>query len=51
MGETIPDCYEDHRPQWWGDPKSLHLDCSGEVAQADGYDLVLVAEPPRDNRG
>jgi hypothetical protein len=29
-----------------GDPKSLHLDCWGEVAQADGHDVVLVEEQP-----
>jgi hypothetical protein len=36
---------EDLRAQWWGDPKSLHLDCWGEVAQADGYDVFLMREP------
>jgi hypothetical protein len=46
VGETVPDCYQDLRAQWWGDPKSLHLDCWGEVAQADGHDVVLVEEQP-----
>jgi hypothetical protein len=46
VGETVPDCYDDLRAQWWGDPESLHLDCWGEVAQADGYDVLLTKEPP-----
>lgn len=44
IGETAEDCYSDLRSQWWGDPKSLHLDCWGAVEQADGYDISLVAE-------
>ncbi len=39
VGETPQDCYADLRRQWWGDAKSLHLDCWGEVEQADGYCL------------
>lgn len=41
IGETPEDCRDDLRRQWWGDPKSLHLDCWGEVEQADGYDIAL----------
>lgn len=44
VGETPEDCRDDLRRQWWGDPKSLHLDCWGEVEQADGYDVALSAE-------
>ena len=46
IGETPEDCYADLRKQWWGDPKSLHLDCWGTVEQADGHDVHLTAEPP-----
>ncbi len=42
VGETVEDCREDLRRQWWGEPKSLHLDCWGEVDQADGYDITLT---------
>ena len=45
IGETIEACYDDLRRQWWGDPKSLHLDCWGAVEQADGYDIELVRGP------
>ncbi|WP_348539988.1 DUF1543 domain-containing protein [Rhizobium sp. rho-13.1] len=31
IGETAEDCRDDLRNQWWGDPKSLHLDCWGAV--------------------
>ncbi|HTC99933.1 MAG TPA: DUF1543 domain-containing protein [Bradyrhizobium sp.] len=46
IGETAEDCFDDLRRQWWGEPKSLHLDCWGAVEQADGYDIELSAEPP-----
>jgi hypothetical protein len=29
--------------RWWGDRKSLHLDCWGAVEQADGYDIMTKA--------
>lgn len=44
IGRTAQDCWPDLRTQWWGEPKSLHLDCWGEVEQADGYDVVLTQE-------
>lgn len=44
IGETAKDCYPDLRRQWWGDPKSLHLDCWGAVEQADGYDVLLTPD-------
>ncbi len=44
IGETPEDCHEDLRRQWWGDPKSLHLDCWGAVEQADGFDIELAKE-------
>lgn len=45
MGEKIEDCYEDLRRQWWGTPKSLHIDTWTPVEQTDGYDVVLSREP------
>lgn len=27
IGETAEECRDDLRRQWWGEPKSLHLDC------------------------
>jgi hypothetical protein len=48
LGNSPKDCYEDLRRQWWGDPKSLHLDCWGSVEQADGFDITLTNEPPGD---
>src|ERR1700748_3614067 len=45
VGETAEDCFDDLRRQWWGEPKSLHLDCWGAVEQADGYDIALSTEP------
>src|SRR5262245_11347513 len=44
FGETVEGCYEDLRRQWWGDPESLHLDCWGQVSQADGFDVTVTAD-------
>lgn len=44
IGDKPEDCYPDLRAQWWGEPKSLHLDCWGEVNHADGHDVALVRE-------
>lgn len=44
VGNSAEDCYADLRKQWWGDPDSLHLDCWGEVEQADGYDIVVAKD-------
>jgi Domain of Unknown Function (DUF1543) len=49
IGETPEDCHEDLRRQWWGDPESLHLDCWGEVEQADGFDIALTKQAPHDD--
>jgi hypothetical protein len=48
IGETPEDCHDDLRQQWWGKPEGLHLDCWGEVEQADGFDITLTTEKPRD---
>ena len=48
IGETPEDCHADLRRQWWGDADSLHLDCWGAVEQADGFDITLTADAPRD---
>ncbi|MBB5373091.1 DUF1543 domain-containing protein [Acidocella aromatica] len=44
-GETEAECYPELHRQWWGDAESLHLDAWGELAQADGYDITISAEP------
>jgi hypothetical protein len=48
IGNTAEDCYDDLRRQWWGEPKSLHLDCWGVVEQADGYDVEISTHAPKD---
>jgi hypothetical protein len=49
IGETPEDCHDDLRQQWWGEHKGLHLDCWGEVKQADGFDVALTTESPCDS--
>jgi hypothetical protein len=45
VAPTITDTYPELRRQWWGIPKSLHIDCWAEIAHADGFDLTLKSEP------
>jgi Domain of Unknown Function (DUF1543) len=51
IGTTPEECFDDLRRQWWGDAKSLHLDCWGAVEQADGHDLELSTNPPQGGQG
>lgn len=51
IGQAPEDCFEDLRRQWWGEPKSLHLDCWGAVEQVDSYDLELSVTPPAAAQG
>lgn len=41
----IEDAYDDLRAQWWGDPKSLHLDAWGPVEWADGCKVTVETAP------
>jgi hypothetical protein len=45
MAPTIADTYEELRRQWWGIPKSLHIDCWAEITLVDGYEVELRPEP------
>jgi hypothetical protein len=38
--ETVPEL----KRQWWGIPKSLHIDCWTEIGHADSYDVALRGE-------
>ena len=42
---SITDTHEELRRQWWGIPKSLHIDCWAEIDHVDGYDVALRPEP------
>lgn len=45
VANAIEETYGELRRQWWGIPKSLHIDCWTEVSHADGYDVTLRPEP------
>jgi hypothetical protein len=45
VAPSIAETYGDLRRQWWGIPKSLHIDCWAEIDQVDGYDVQLRTEP------
>lgn len=45
VAPSITETYDELRRQWWGIPKSLHIDCWAEIDQVDGYDVVLRPEP------
>ena len=44
IGSAIEECYDDLRSQWWGDRKSLHLDCWGAIEYADGCDVTVTTQ-------
>lgn len=45
LADRIEDTYRQLRESWWGEPKSLHLDCWGILKSADGYNIHLKNEP------
>ena len=45
VAPSIADTYDELRRQWWGIPKSLHIDCWAEISHVDGYDIELRPEP------
>lgn len=49
IGETMEDCYDYLNETWWGTHESLHLDCYGELTQADGYKVTLSKDPAPDD--
>ena len=42
---SLKDTHADLVEQWWGKPKSLHIDCWAEITHADGYDVSLHPAP------
>lgn len=44
VGEKIEDTYDQIRKQWWGTPKSLHLDAWGILKSVDDFNLVIKTE-------
>jgi hypothetical protein len=45
VAPSIADTYDELRRQWWGIPKTLHVDCWAEVSEVDGYTVALKSEP------
>ena len=45
VAPSIAETYDELRRQWWGIPKSLHIDCWAEIRGVDGYDVALCPEP------
>lgn len=45
VAPSIDETYDELRRQWWGIPKSLHIDCWAEVNEVDGYKVELRPEP------
>ncbi|TRW48427.1 DUF1543 domain-containing protein [Aliidiomarina halalkaliphila] len=46
VGDSIESCYPTLRKQWYGIPKSLHLDSYVRLHHVDGYRIVLKQTPP-----
>ena len=45
LAEDLEGTYPLLRVEWWGIPKSLHIDCWAAVDKADGYRVSLRTEP------
>lgn len=45
VAPSISETYDELRRQWWGKPKSLHIDCWAELDHVDGYDVTLRTDP------
>src|ERR1700761_1035641 len=45
VAPSIADTYPELKRQWWGIPKSLHIDCWVELSSVDGYDGELRPQP------
>lgn len=48
IGARIEDTYDQLRKQWWGTPKTLHLDAWGIIKSVDNYDITLTTHPLTD---
>ncbi len=48
IGETIEETYDQLKNQWWGTPKSLHLDAWGILKSVDNYDVILNDKPAQE---
>jgi hypothetical protein len=44
VAPSIADTYDELRRQWWGIPKSLHIDCWAEIGQVGRYKVELRPE-------
>lgn len=42
---SLKETYAELVKQWWGKPKSLHIDCWAQITHADGYDVTLRSDP------
>ena len=47
---SVEETHDELRRQWWGTPKSLHVDCWAELVHADGHHITLRAEPVEDDK-
>jgi hypothetical protein len=45
VAPSIADTYDELKRQWWGIPKSLHIDCWAEISEVDGHRVDLRSEP------
>jgi hypothetical protein len=45
VAPAITETYAELRRQWWGTPRSLHIDSWVELTCADGHDIALRPEP------
>lgn len=46
VGAALEDCFPALRREWWGTPRSLHIDAWAALTHADGFDIELAPGDP-----
>jgi Domain of Unknown Function (DUF1543) len=44
VGETVEDCYDQCRQQWFGSPDGLHIDAHVKLESVNGYEIKPTFE-------
>jgi hypothetical protein len=45
VAAAITDTYPKLKADWWGKPETLHVDCWAEIAEVQGYRVILRPAP------
>ena len=51
IGESLESTYPQLVKKWFGNKQRLHIDSSVELTYADGYNISVIKEKPRESTG